>query len=276
MREPIRIIGLDLDGTLLNNNKRISPRTMAALEAAQAQGVYLVPVTGRPHLGVPRLVRELPFVRYLISCNGAAIRDNITDDLVRERVIEPSLALRVLEVLRRFDAPHEALCHGQGYGEDWVYREMIAMHPDNHFLPVYIRDSRKTVPDMAEFLAGSSGLEEFFLMTKSREQRDEIAAALVDVPGISIVFPAARALEITAAGVDKGEALLYLAQYLGVSPQGVMAVGDSGNDLAMLQAAALPVAMGNAAQKVKDMAAHITATNEEDGVGLAIEEFVLV
>ncbi len=275
MREPIRIIGLDLDGTLLNNNKRISPRTMAALEAAQAQGVYLVPVTGRPHLGVPRLVRELPFVRYLISCNGAAIRDNITDEFVRERILPPLLAQELLTILRRHGAPHEALYRGQGYGEEWVYRQMIAMHPENAFLPAYIRDSRLTVPDMAAFLAEGHGPEELFVMTESREQRDAIAGSLLEVPGISVVFPAARALEITAAGVDKGEALLYLADHLGVPPQGVMAVGDSGNDLAMLRAAAFPVAMGNAAPKVKAMSKFVTATNEEDGVGLAIEEFVL-
>ena len=275
MREPIRIIGLDLDGTLLNNDKRISPRTMAALEAAQAQGVYLVPVTGRPHMGVPRLVRELPFVRFLISCNGAAIRDNITDEFVRERTLPPGLARELLEILRRHGAPHEALYQGQGYGEDWVYRQMIAMYPENAFLPVYIRDSRKTVPDMAAFLAEGHGPEELFVMTESREQRDEIAGSLLEVPGINVVFPAARALEITAAGVDKGEALLYLADYLGVHPGGVMAVGDSGNDLAMLRAAAFPVAMGNAAPKVKAMSKFVTASNEEDGVGLAIEEFVL-
>lgn len=274
--ERIGIIGLDLDGTLLNNNKQISQRNYEVLSRAAERGVYLVPVTGRPHFGIPALVRQLPFVRYVISCNGAAIRDEREGVLVREETIAPSVAADVVACLLRHRVPFEVLYQGRGYAEQWVYDLMIARSPNNSFLPKYIQETRTVVPDLPQFLAeGNRPLEELFIMAHNRETRDEVAEELASLAPLNLVFPAPAAVEITAPGVDKGEALLHLAARLGIGPEGVMAIGDSGNDLAMLRAAALPVAMGNAPEEVRRAAVFTTATNEEDGVALAIERFVL-
>lgn len=273
--EPIGIIGLDLDGTLLDGDKRISPHTQQALQQASAKGVHLVPVTGRPRMGIPENVQELPFVRYLISCNGASIWDQQKTCAVREKTIPQGLALQVLARVLHHDMSCEVLCHGRGYSENWVYERMIQNSPRNNFLRSYIQQTRKIVPSLAAFLEEQpQGAEEFFIMCGQNPQ-DTLAQELVQLQGLSIVFPAPRALEVTAAGVDKGEALLHLAAQLGVPPAGVMAIGDSGNDLAMLRAAALPVAMGNATDQVKTQAKFTTTSNDEDGVAVAIERFVL-
>lgn len=271
----IRVLGLDLDGTLLDEKKKITADTMAALTRAHAQGVYIVPVTGRPHEGIPRFVRELPFVRYVISCNGAAIRDVQEGRVVRETLLPVAESLRLIACLREKQVAFEVLCDGVGCAEGWVYERLIAQSPNSAFLPQYIKQTRRIVPDTAAFVASCRGVEELFLMLEDTAETTLLRAQMEKEPGLHIVRPAPRALEITAAGVDKGAALLHLADLLGASQKEVMAMGDSGNDIAMLRAAGLSVAMGNATDEVKALSDYVTETNEADGVARAVARFIL-
>lgn len=271
----IRLIGLDLDGTLLDERKQISTRTLAAMEQAAMGGAYLVPVTGRPHEGIPRIVRDLPFVRYIISCNGASIRDEREGKTVRERLIPRAESLALVELLAEKKIPFEVLVEGVGYAESWVYEHLIARNPKSAFLPRYIKETRRTVPDLAAFVAEARAIEEFFVIAGRQDSVEELVATLRGLSHLHLVHPAPGALEITSAGVDKGEALLHLADLLGIAQDEVMAIGDSGNDLAMLKAAGTAVAMGNAAPEVKKLSSFITESNENHGVALAIERFVL-
>ena len=271
----IGLVGLDLDGTLLNSDKRISPKTYQALEQAASQGVHLVPITGRPHDGIPQFVRELPFVEYFISCNGAAIRRR-NGDFIRAATIPHETTLRIAQVLAETRAPYEVMLLGRGYGENWVYEAMMAVSPDNQFLKKYIQETRFIVPDLAAHIAQKRmEAEEFFIMAEHAAGLEAVAENLRTIPGIHVVFPAAHMLEITREGVDKGEAMLHLAESLGVPQEATMALGDSGNDLKMLQAAGLPVAMGNAEEQVKELSDFVTDSNDDDGVAKALETFVL-
>ena len=273
--EPIRLIGLDLDGTLLDSGKHISQATYDALARAADMGVHLVPVTGRPHEGIPKLVRDLPFVEYFISCNGAAIRRK-NGDFIRAATIPHERTLEVADILAECHEPYEALVLGGGYGEGWVYEAMMAVSPNNQFLRRYIQETRHIVPDLSAYIKEKRmEAEEFFVMTASTEGLAEVAENLKKVSGIHVVFPAAHALEVTAEGVDKGEALLHLASHLGVPQKSIMALGDSGNDLKMLMAAEVSVAMGNAEEQVKSLSKFVTDSNDEDGVAKAISRFVL-
>ena len=268
----IRLIGLDLDGTLLNEEKRITEHTLHIMEEAKAQGIYLVPVTGRPHLGIPAVVRELPMIRYVISCNGATIRDVQEDCVLRSKAISPQEGVRLGKVLQEHKASYEILVEGQGYSEPWVYEAMVARSPKNTFLPRYIKETRKTVSDLLTFMETCPGVEEFFVMGGVQEG---LVEALKTVAEIDVVFPALKALELTARGVNKGEALLHLAAHLGIAKEEVLAIGDSGNDVEMLRAAGLSVAMGNATEAVKAMTHAVTDTNEQEGVAKAIARYAL-
>ncbi len=271
----IALIGLDLDGTLLNDEKEISPRNHAALAQAAARGVHLVPVTGRPYFGIPEAVRALPFLRYFISCNGASTWDKTRGGMIRERLIPADVCAGITDYLAAERIPYEILHAGLGYGEQWVYDTMIARSKNPEFLREYIRETRIIIPDMPSFLQERDGLEEFFITLADPAQRARAQEVLHALAPLSIVFPFPLAMEITAAGVDKGEALLSLAARLGIAPEGVMAIGDSGNDIAMLRAAGLSVAMGNATRELKASADFVSGSNLQDGVALAMERFVL-
>lgn len=272
----IRLVGLDLDGTLLDSNKGITAPTLTALEAAAARGVALVPVTGRPLDGIPALVRQLPFVRYLISCNGASIHDARTGSSLRERCIPVESALRLATLLSDLHLPYEVLCEGVGYSEAWVYERLIAHSPQSAFLRRYVKETRRIIPDLPAFIAAGKGVEELFVMAGRPDAVADCVKRLGAIDGLHVVHPAPTALEITAEGVDKGEALLHLAAHLGIDQAETMAIGDSGNDVAMLRAAGISVAMGNAEEAIKSLSGYVTASNDEHGVALALERFVLL
>ena len=112
-------------------------------------------------------------------------------------------------------------------------------------------------------------------MFRSQQERDRVVEKVRKIEGIRIIFPMPTDIEITSDKADKGEALIALAKELGISGEEVMAMGDGDNDLGLMRAAGLSVAMGNADQKIRDEADYVTLDNEHDGVAEAIRRFVL-
>ena len=246
----IRLIALDLDGTLLTSGKTISPGDRAAVEAAIGRGVLVVPVTGRPAQGVPQEVLDLPGVRYVISSNGATIRDVIAGETLLETHLEAETALAVLAASDHVTMIREAFREGVGYLSRADY-DILCGRYEGAMLQ-YVLDTRQVLPGtIADFLREDPRpIEELFFL-----------------------FP--RDLEVMAGGIDKGEGLLFLLDRLGIDPGEVLAIGDGGSDLPMLLAAGIGVAMGNATEGVKAGADWVTGSCDENGVAAAIEKYVL-
>lgn len=115
MGKKIRLLALDLDGTLLNGAKQITPRTQAALERARQQGVLMVPVTGRPAQGLPPAVLSLPGLRYAVTSNGATIRDLVEQRVLLEKHLAPALCLQVLARCAHIPMIRQVFRAGVGY-----------------------------------------------------------------------------------------------------------------------------------------------------------------
>ena len=141
----------------------------------------------------------------------------------------------------------------------------------------YLLDTRQVLPGTVEdFLREDPRpIEELFFLTGSEETKRELQKTLSALPGIGFADPFPRDLEVMAGGIDKGEGLRFLLDRLGIDPSETMAVGDGGSDLPMLLAAGIGVAMENSIQAVKDGADWVTASNDENGVALAIEKYIL-
>ena len=118
-------------------------------------------------------------------------------------------------------------------------------------------------------------MEELFFLTDSPEEKERLRQTLAGLPDIGFADPFPNDLEVLAGDIDKGEGLRYLLDRLGIAPDQVLAMGDGDSDLPLLRAAGLGVAMGNATDRLKAAADHVTASCDEDGVALAIETFVL-
>ncbi len=276
MNTPIRLIALDLDGTLLDSGKRLSARNRAALEAAAAKGVHIVPTTGRFFGMMPEAIRELPFVRYAITVNGAQVYDRGTDAALARAEIPVATAIAAMEVLDGFDCIYDCYQENWGWMTDAMQRKAERYAPDAHYLKM-IREFRRPVPELKAHLA-AKGEDVQKVMCFARDAadlpaiRDALAARF---PELVLTRSTPNNVEINHALAHKGEALRRLCDALGFGIENAMSFGDGLNDLTMVRDAGLGVAMANAAPEVLAAAKHVTLSNDDDGVAAAIERLVL-
>ena len=269
----VGLIQLDLDGTLLTEEKIISPATYAALERAAAMGVHIVPATGRFYDAMPEVVRNLPFVRYVITVNGAQIYDAQEKKVLHEEEISSQDALRIYEYLDTLPALCDCYAQGWGHMERSYYEQIDRFVEDPHFLRMY-KELRTPVDDMRAFLR-SHKVQKLMVYFKDLDRRAlelERIPALFPHMAVSSAMP--HNIEVNAGQANKGAAMRRLCAHLGVDSKDTMAFGDGSNDLTMIRTAGIGVAMGNAWQGLKDAADYITLTNDEDGVAHAMEKFV--
>lgn len=266
----IKLLALDLDGTLTNSQKEISAGNHAALDQARARGTALVLASGRPQLGIRKLAAELQFQEkggLILACNGGDIVDCKNGKTVFHQGIAMELVPKICE------AGRELGLHLVNYDETHIYCE----RPDGEYVQ---RES---------FCCGTEILKAERLEDVIKEAPPKFIAA--DDPELlqkalpvfeerfgawlNLGFSERYFMEITPKGVDKAYGLSRIADYLGITRENVMAMGDGFNDISMLQYAGLSVAMGNAFDEVKAAAMEVTATNDEDGVARAVEQYIL-
>lgn len=271
----IRLIALDLDGTVFNDQKEISSRTLEAIRAALQKGIAVLPATGRTVTGVPRQFLDIPGVRYALTSNGASVVDLQTGEKLVSLPFDEAQAERAYDVLEQYGGMMSIFIDGESYTPAGDTERYLDMVPAN--LRQYFRTSRNEVPDMRRMMREHANeIEKFSIMYATEAERDAAWQAVAKAcPRLEITSSVERNMELNAPGVSKGRGLMALAERLGLARDQVMAVGDSGNDLTMLEAAGLGVAMGNATQEVKHASDVITADNNHDGVAEAIEKYAL-
>lgn len=270
----IRLIGLDLDGTVFDSHKRITPRTRAAIAAACALGAAVLPVTGRPRSGLPEEFLSIPGVKYAITSNGAVVSEPATGRVLARSPLALEHALWALDRAEELGALTDVYIDGRAYTKAATFQALLQAAPAN--MKAYFRATRTPVEDQRGWLARQKApVEKLTMLFTSESVRQKAWALFRDSGRFEATSSLSNNLELNGRGVDKGKALLALAAQLGLAQSQVMACGDSTNDLAMLGAAGLSVAMGNACPQVLKAARVRTATNDEDGVALAIERYVL-
>lgn len=271
----IKLIALDLDGTLLDSEKRLSPRNRAALERAAARGIHVVPTTGRFFGMMPEAVRDLPFVRYAITVNGAQVYDRATGAALARAEIPVATAIAAMEVLDGFDCIYDCYQESWGWMTDAMQRKAADYAPDAHYLKM-IREFRRPVPELKAHLAAKGAdVQKVMLFARDAADLPAIRAALAArFPELALTQSTPNNVEINHALAHKGEALRRLAEALGFGLPACMAFGDGLNDLTMVRDAGLGVAMANAAPAVLAAAKRVTLSNDEDGVAAEIERLL--
>lgn len=274
MSEPIRIIALDLDGTLLNTVKEVTPENIAALTKAAEAGIHIVPTTGRFFNGMPEVIRNLPFIRYAITVNGAEVADHSTGEVIFRSEIPLERALELMRYLDQLPVIYDCYQDNAGWISEHLKAKIDTTVKDPHFRNM-LHTLRKPVPELKAFVT-EQGKDvqkiQFFIPTQ--ELRLELLERLPkEFPDLAVSSSVSENIEINAADATKGNGLLALANYLGVSREGTMAFGDGLNDLSMIRAAGIGIAMGNACAEAKEAANYITLSCDEHGVAYGIEKF---
>ena len=288
---PVRLVALDLDGTLLSRNNEVTPATREAITRAVAHGVAVVPATGRPLASLPPVVAKLPGIRYVITSNGAAVWDLNSDPLgavysryanaAEHTTSEPVCLIRRLMPA---ETAREAFALFQQYdGELSVFSDGLCIKTPEGIAKLEARraqflsteakqsttDGRFTVVRGIEsWMARHAGeIEKLCMFFDSKEKAQDVMPLFLAMPGVEVVQGSPDNIEVTAAGVDKGEALLALADRLGIPHEQTMAVGDSGNDRAMLEKAGIAAVMANGMPRIKALASLVSEADcDHDGV----------
>ncbi len=277
----IRIVALDLDGTLLDSQKRLSDANRAALERAAESGMLIVPTTGRFFGMMPQSVRELPFVRYAITVNGAQVYDRETDAAIVREEIPIAMAVDLMRLLDRHDVIYDCYRSNWGWMTAALQVKAADYATDAHYLRM-IREFRRPVPELKAHLldtAPEGDVQKVMMFSRNSADGKQVAEAIRGevaalFPGLKITSSTWNNLEFNISSANKGNSLRRFAEHLGLSLGNCIAFGDGLNDLSMIEAAGIGVAMSNAHPDVLAAADVVAASNDEDGVAKTINELL--
>lgn len=274
----IRLITTDLDGTLLNPRKEISPYTRNVLEACKARGIPVVLSSGRLFEDLRLVAKYIGLRDPIISSNGARVDETPFGPALLEDVLPLSMAREVFEVLKRSGLYIECYCRNTiftAHIERSTFLRPGEIPPRERIETDEDGFQRRWIDSMERM--AEEGLQwAYKLAAFSREPR-RLQAICRELQSLDVAINSAFPynIEIMERGKGKGRAVRFLYERLGISADQVMSFGDGTNDLQMLRAAGVPVAMDNAVDELKTMARIIAPSNAEDGVAKTIEQYVL-
>ena len=262
----------DLDGTFLTTDKRVTDRNRRALELAHSKGAYVVPTTGRIYDGMPEAVRELGFIEYAITVNGAEVYDVKERKALKREEITASRAIEIFDIMERFDCIYDCYARGWGYMQRNHY-EKADEYVIEQKMRQMVKSVRTPVDDIRKHVVENfESVQKMQMFFKNLYENAKAAEYLRNELKSECVTSSVRGnLEINSEHANKGEGLIFLCSYLGIPLERSIAFGDGSNDLTMIKAAGLGVSMGNGIAEIKEAANEITASNNEDGVALVLE-----
>lgn len=261
-----KLIAIDIDDTLINDDKEVTPATQQALEQAVAKGAVVTLATGRAYASAHKIARQTGLNVPIITYQGALVKNLLDEQVLYERYVPKDAAQKLFEYCI------ENNLHLQTYIDDKLYareeNQKIIDYTTLNNTKYYIE------PDFSKLVAQPTPK---MLIIDEPDYLDEIIPVLRDLLGDSVHITKSKPhfLEIMHHEGTKGHALKFLAAHFGCDLSETIAIGDSWNDHEMLEAAGLGVAMGNAIPALKEIADYVTASNNEDGVKQVIDKFVL-
>ena len=268
----IKLVAIDLDGTLLNEEKNITPFTAAAVESAMNNGLEVVISTGRCYMEFVHLLEQLPSIRYAVASTGASVIDCFTKKEIFTNGLKATDVQTAYGMLKDFDMLFEVFHQGNILVDDNKTEKMdYYMENTQNPAPANTRTGMANYAQWIEEM--DTEATKIHMYFNAEAERDEAWEAIKDMPW-SICTSEAYDLEIMATGVDKGYGLQKIAKYLGVKKEEIMAIGDSYNDRAMLEFAGVSVVMANGVAELKQKADIIADSNENDGAGQLLNDLV--
>ncbi len=265
-----RVLAIDLDGTLVNDEKQVTPPTLSALMDLQRQGVRLVLASGRPTYGVLPVAKQLRMDRFggfILSYNGGQVVDCQTMEVLYQRTLPRAEQQRVVEIAERDG--HTVM--------GFLGAEIVTTRPDD----IYVAEGKRInkmsirgVDDLLRELKDTDVVKLLVVGEPERLARTEQKMQALREEGIWAYRSQPFFLETVPQGIDKAESLRKLLEHLNLKAEDMVAVGDGGNDLSMIQFAGVGVAMRNATEEVRGRADWVTTQdNNHDGLLEAVKKF---
>jgi len=265
-----KLIALDMDGTLFNSQKKITPRTVEAIKKAKEKGCYVVLASGRPTEGMTPTASQLGLISnndYMLTYNGSLILNTGSKEIISSAILTGKDAKELCEIAQKLNVNLHAFSTEKG----------LITPKENEFTLVEATINKINF-SLCEFV--TLGDDEGILKVMMIDPEDHLNRVIEQLPAyLKEKFSCARSTpefyEFMNPNGHKGFAIATLAKHLNLSADEIICVGDGGNDQQMIEFAGLGVAMDNAVDEVKAIAQYITTSNDEDGVAKVIEKFML-
>jgi len=275
LKKNIKMVALDLDGTTFDSAGDITERTVNTLEEAAAAGTHIVVSTGRSYASLPQHIKDVSGIEYAITSNGAHVNLMHNGEQIYSDFLDPDAVERVAELKRETGADIEVFINGKAYVDESYYED-VKENGCAYRNAEYVIWSRKPVPDVTSMmLEHKHEIENVNFIFRTPELLEEAKPVLYAMENATVTSSFINNLEVGGPNTSKKTALLWLMDYLGISTDELMCCGDAPNDQAMLELAGIGVAVANAWGGLKDHADYITESNDDDGVAIAVEKFVL-
>lgn len=268
----IRLAGIDLDGTLFTSEKNIDNRTKKAIKNAHKKSVQIVPVTGRPFLGLSNEITDIKEIEYAVTNNGAEIINLKTKKPIYSRQIDNKTALEIIKKADELNTVFEVFTDGFGYLTAETMSNYMNIHGTTP-VGAYIKNSRKIVDNVFDFVKSNEcKIDEIFITVPNKETQKALETLLDKYDNIQYWSIFGSFIEVTHKEADKGKAFSYLADFLSINLADTIAFGDGENDISLLKTAGISVSMANAKPCVKEITTLTTTSNDDFGVAKILEQ----
>lgn len=275
--EPIKLLAIDIDGTLLDPLKQITPRTLAAIQAAQQAGIIVTLATARRYGNTLPIANTLGIDIPLILCDGAMIMEHPRGMVTHTHLLDADIAQQAVELLLRHNVQPVIHHINEGIEEIWTGHSSF----DNEWLAPYFAAFPDNMRRM-DYTTLCLGQPDPLRVVAFASEKIIYEGLAPEVTRLQCSWNMVKRgsygcaeMAILHHACSKATGVMILANSLGISLEQVMAIGDNMNDMEMLQAVGWGVAMGQASDAVKAVARAVTTSNTEDGVALAIERYLL-
>lgn len=265
----IKLIACDLDGTLLDSNHELTDDNIKVVEELKDLAIPFVIATGRIYPSAAEFSLKLGLKTPVIACNGAVVKNPITDEMLFHYPVETDLMLEVVEICKKNNIYFHIYTIDTVYAERnerlmKMYNSWKEKDPDNSLVKTAVVD------DVAEIVKNNIvyKLGLYIDENGAQEAYDEI----IKISGLTSCFSLSTLVDIFNEDASKGNALVELGKYFGIETNEIMALGDNENDIPMLETAGLGIAMLDAVDKVKKSANEVTDSNNNSGVAKAIRK----
>ena len=273
MKQDIKVIAMDLDGTALNHQKQLTERTRAAIQKAAKSGIQIVVATGRTFSSLAPEVLAMPEITCAITSNGAVVNRIPDGAVLLHNYPNPETVSEIAGMIQGEKIDTEVCTGGQAYIGQSYYDRVLEGKTNRDVQ--YVKTTRHPVPDIYQFLLEHRvAIENINLNFKTLEEKQQWQQRFQKLPGVTPTSSFLFNVELGGATTSKAHALQALLDEWQMTSQQVMPFGDSENDLGMIQLAGIGVAMANGIEEVRQAADLLAESNEEDGVAKIIEQLI--
>lgn len=272
-----KLVCIDVDGTLLTTHGKVTARTKSALQEVHKRGIHVVVSTGRMYTDAAYYSDLIGVRSPVVASNGALIKEKDNNDIIYRSVLGEALSLQILDAFRAhgvtpFFCTPDKFYYGSILFKVFYLLAKIRGRRNNPICSEYVFSWQRWQHVLRK---ESENMIKCEIIHRDIHSLQELCRDLRNMSQIELVESSKHNIEINCKGVSKGRALEFLADFYHFPREAIIAIGDSGNDISMLEYAGLGIAMGNAPAAVKERADYVTASNNEDGVAEALNKFVL-